>query len=91
MGVPVTRVFFFAFAPPLPLTSATTATTMKTVKIPARLRRFMGLAPVLEFELSSVRLCVVVIVFFLCPNHYVCHRRCRSCQVASSYRRQQVT
>ena len=44
---------------------------MKTVKIPARLRRIMGLAPVLEFELSSVRPVVVVIVFYVLNIMYV--------------------
>ena len=44
---------------------------MKTVKIPARLRRIMGLAPVLEFELSSVRPVVVVVVLYVLNIMYV--------------------
>ena len=62
---------------------------MKTVKIPARLRRIMGLAPVLEFELSSVRPVVVAIVLYVLNIMYVIIIAV-FCQVTSSYRRQQV-
>ena len=79
MDARVIRAFSSAFAPPLPLTSATTttATTRKTVKIPARLRRMMELALVLEFKLSSVRLSVVVLKIIYVVS--LCH-----CQVTSS-------
>ncbi len=65
MGALAIRASSCVFAPPLPLISVTTTATTTTVKIPARLRRIMGLAPVLEFKLSSVRSFVVAVVSFM--------------------------